>query len=66
MAIEAGLSTHEAEAEKLNGSQFSANADKLAVENERLRRANSGGTAPTVPAQEPPPNEGDEDDTQEE
>ena len=40
MAIAAGLSTHEAEAEKLNGSQFSANADKLAVENERMRRAN--------------------------
>lgn len=61
MAIEAGLSTHEAEAEKLNGSQFSANADKLAVENERLRRANGGGTAPTAPVQEPPPNEGGED-----
>ena len=40
MAIAAGLSTHEAEAEKLNGSQFSANADKLATENEQLRRAN--------------------------
>lgn len=58
MAIEAGLSTHEAEAEKLNGSQFSANVDKLTGENERLRRANGGGT--TAPVQEPPPNDGDE------
>ena len=60
MAIEAGLSTHEAEAEKLNGSQFSANADKLAVENERLRHANGVGTEPTAPVQEPPPNNGGE------
>lgn len=66
MAIEAGLSTHEAEAEKLNGSQFSANVDKLTGENERLRRANGGGTAPAAPAQEPPPNNGDEQDEQEE
>lgn len=46
MAIEAGLSTHEAEAEKLNGSQFYANADKLAVENERLQKANGGNAQP--------------------
>ena len=39
-AIENGLSTREAESVKLNGSQFSANADKLAVENEQLKRAN--------------------------
>lgn len=64
MAIEAGLSTHEAEAEKLNGSQFSANVDKLTGENERLRRANGGGNA--APVQEPPSNEGGEVDTQEE
>ena len=64
MAIENGLSNHEAEAEKLNGSQFSANADKLAVENERLRRAKGVGT--TAPAQEPPPDDGDEEETQEE
>ena len=57
-AIENGLSTREAEAVKLNGSQFSANADKLAVENEQLRRAN-GGNAP-APAPNPPPDEGDE------
>ena len=46
MAIENGLSNHEAEAEKLNGSQFSANADKLAVENERLQKANGGNVQP--------------------
>lgn len=57
MAIEAGLSTHEAEAEKLNGSQFSANADKLAVENERLKCANGGNT--TAPVQEPPSDDED-------
>ena len=60
MAIENGLSTHEAEAEKLNGSQFSANVNKLEVENERLRRANGGTTAPAAPVQEPPPNDGGE------
>ena len=36
MAIENGLSTHEQEAIKLNGSEFSANADKLALEYEKL------------------------------
>ena len=41
-AIENGLSTREAEAVKLNGSQFSANVDKLAVENDLLRQANGG------------------------
>lgn len=41
-AIQHGLSTHEAEAVKLNGSQFVSNADKLAVENELLRKANGG------------------------
>jgi hypothetical protein len=46
MAIENGLSTREAEAVKLNGSQFSANADKLAVENEQLQTANGGNAAP--------------------
>lgn len=44
MAIDNGLSTHEAEAVKLNGSQFSANVDKLAVENEQLSNANGGST----------------------
>lgn len=37
MAIENGLSTHEQEAIKLNGSEFTANADKLAIENEKLK-----------------------------
>lgn len=63
LAIENGLSTREAEAVKLNGSQFSANADKLAVENEQLKRA--GGVSATAPAPVPPPNDG-EDKEQEE
>lgn len=37
MAIENGLSTHEQEAIKLNGSEFTANADKLTIENEKMR-----------------------------
>lgn len=39
-AIENGLSTREAEAIKLNGSEYAANVDKLLLENERLRAAN--------------------------
>lgn len=39
MAIENGLSTHEQEAIKLNGSEFTANADKLAMEYAKLRDA---------------------------
>ena len=50
-AIQHGLSTHEAEAVKLNGSQFVSNADKLAVENELLRMANGGNTP--QPIQQP-------------
>ena len=42
MAIENGLSTHEQEAIKLNGSEFTANVDKLAMEYEKL---NGIGTA---------------------
>lgn len=61
-AIEHGLTTREAEAVKLNGSNFSANADKLAVENEQLKRANGG----SIVAQEPPPDEdGEEEETEE-
>lgn len=41
-AIENGLSTREAEAIKLNGSEYSANVDKLVLENARLREANVG------------------------
>ena len=61
MAIENGLTTREAEAVKLNGSQFSANADKLAVENELLRNANaSNQSTPAVQiTQEPPPDDGE-------
>ena len=39
MAIENGLSTHEQEAIKLNGSEFTTNADKLVLENEKIRTA---------------------------
>lgn len=48
MAIENGLSTHEAEAIKLNGSEYAANIDRLVLENKRLREAN-GGNISTVP-----------------
>lgn len=40
MAIDNGLSTREAEAIKLNGSQYNANVVKLKSENEMLRAAN--------------------------
>ena len=61
MAIENGLSTHEAEASKLNGSEYARNVDKLAVENELLRQAN----APIEGTEKPtntPPNEGEKQD----
>ena len=48
MAIEAGLSTREQEAIKLNGSDYAANADKLAVENEKLRQANTSDSAQNI------------------
>lgn len=64
-AIENGLSTREAEAVKLNGSQFQTNAERLAVENELLKKAN-GGNTPAPVAQEPPPNEDGENEGQEE
>lgn len=51
-AIENGLSTREAEAIKLNGSQYASNVDRLVSENERLREANGA----SAPAQEPPSN----------
>ena len=56
MAVKNGFSTREAEAVKLNGSQFSANVDKLAVENELLRKANGENQATQI-QQEPPPND---------
>ena len=55
MAVENGFSTREAEAIRLNGSEYASNVDKLRSENERLREAN-GGNAQT-PAVEPPPNQ---------
>ena len=63
-AIENGLSTREAEAVKLNGSEFTRNVDKLAVENEQLKKANGGNAA--APAMEPPPNDGEETRTEDE
>ena len=39
-AIESGLSTREAEAIKINGSEYMANVDKLTIENRRLQEAN--------------------------
>lgn len=46
-AIENGLSTRQAEAIKLNGSEFAANVDKLALENAKLRAAN-GAAQPAI------------------
>ena len=63
IAIENGLTTREAAAVKLNGSEYTRNADKLAVENELLKAAN-GGNIPAV-ANEPPPDEDDEDTNKE-
>lgn len=59
-AIENGLSTHEDEAVRINGSEFSSNVDKLTVENDRLRLAN-GGQLPGKKPHEPSSSE-DEDD----
>lgn len=42
MKIEAGLSTREAEAISLNGSDYLSNVAKLKVENDLLREANGG------------------------
>ena len=39
-AINEGLSTREAEAIRLNGSEYTANVDKLAAENDKLKAAN--------------------------
>lgn len=57
MAMAAGLSTGEAEATKLNGSDFRSNTDRLAMENELLKKA-GGGNAP-APAPEPPLDDGE-------
>ena len=54
-AIENGLSNREAEAIKLNGSEYRANVEKLTLENERLREANGGAAQAAQPAPEPEP-----------
>lgn len=64
MAIASGLSTGEAEATKLNGSDFRSNVDRLAVENELLIKA-GGGNAPAA-AQTPPSNDGEGTETEDE
>lgn len=56
-AIENGLSTREAEAIRLNGSEFASNVDKLTSENERLRQANGAPTPVELPQEEDPPEE---------
>lgn len=63
MAVENGFSTREAEAIRLNGSEYSSNVDKLKSENKRLREANGGNSQTT--AAEPPPGE-DEQQPEEE
>lgn len=61
MAIEAGLTTREAEAIKLNGSDYVANATKLVAENEMLKAA-TGSTqqAPPDQIETPQDEEGEE------
>ena len=64
LAMQHNLSTGEAEATKLNGSDFHSNVEKRAAENEQIKRANGGNII--APAQEPPPNQDGEDEEQEE
>ena len=64
LAMDNNLTTGEAEATKLNGSDFRSNVEKRAIENEQARKA--GGSKTAAPAQEPPPNEDGEDEEQEE
>ena len=69
-AIENGLSTREAEAIRLNGSEYAANVDKLTMENERLRKANGSNPQPAVNApeeqkqKEEPENEPEEEENE--
>ena len=53
-AIDNGLTTREAAAIRLNGSEYSANVAKLRVENEKLREANGHKQQPEPQPQEPP------------
>lgn len=64
IALRNGLTTHEASATRVYGSEFKRNVAKLKVENELLKEANGGATP--APAQTPPPDEGDEDRENEE
>ena len=64
LAMQHGLSTGEAEATKLNGSDYSSNVDKLAVEKKQLSKANGGNTP--AKAQEPPSDDGEEKETEDE
>ena len=57
-AIENGLTTREDVSTRMYGSEFMRNADRLAAENEALRKAN--GVAGAAPAQQPPPDNGGE------
>lgn len=63
-AIDNGLSTREAEAIRLNGSEYAANVDKLTVENELLRNAN-GGQIQVQPVQSTDEKEDDNAKTEE-
>lgn len=56
-AIENGLSTREAEAIKLNGSQYASNVDRLLSENARLREANGGNVMQVQPPEDDPDEE---------
>lgn len=58
LAIENGLTTREASATKLNGSEFQRNADKLAAENKALHAAKN--VAAPAPAPTPPPDDSGE------
>ena len=65
-AIENGLSTREAEAIRLNGSEYAANVDKLTMENERLRKANGAATQTVAePTEEESPEDEDSPEDEE-
>ena len=61
MAIEAGLTTREAEAIKLNGSDYVGNVTKLTVENELLKTANGSQQVAVEPSQDDEPTEPPDD-----
>lgn len=64
MAIEAGLTTREAEAIKLNGSEYAANVGKLKVENDLLREANGNAQAESLVQMQPIEDEQSENDAE--